>query len=177
MILKRWACLVLAFLLSCMLLPALAEEEAVPTEIWICLGCGSEADGDACPCCGTVRDVWTCFMCGERNISSECSVCMKSRDESLSEQAACGDPLRAFPAVRYLAALNRPEALCELARYYETGLLLPRDPEAVIACYEKACETCYGPAFLYLGKVYDRGDLVEQDEFKAMEYFLTAAEL
>ena len=110
---KNILMLLLAAILCILPLSAPAEEEAVSSAS-ICMACGSEMDGDACPFCGRVRGVWTCFNCGADNLSAYCRVCEKNRNDSLLDQAFCGDPLRAWPAVRLLAEAGDGEALCLL---------------------------------------------------------------
>ena len=112
MIRKLLSCL-LAVLLLCPLFPASADESS--DGLWICLCCGSETSGTVCSFCRAVKGVWTCQGCGNRNLSDTCRTCGKSKEDSLQEQAFCGDLLRAWPAVRYLAALQHGDALCALA--------------------------------------------------------------
>ena len=173
---KNILMLLLAAILCILPLSAPAEEEAVSSAS-ICMACGSEMDGDACPFCGRVRGVWTCFNCGADNLSAYCRVCEKNRNDSLLDQAFCGDPLRAWPAVRLLAEAGDGEALCLLAEYYKTGLFVPQDADAVVRCYRRASKAGYDRAYLFLGKLYDEGELVEQDKFTAAEYFQQAADL
>ena len=173
---KNILMLLLAAMLCILPLSSLAEVNTVSSTP-ICLACGSETEGELCPFCGRVRGVWTCFHCGADNLSNICRVCDKSRNDSLLEQAFCGDPLRAWPAVRKLAEDGDGEALCLLAEYYKKGLYVAKDPDAVIDCYRRACSAGYNQACLLLGKLYDEGDVVPQDKFTAAEYFQQAAEL
>ena len=172
MTLRKFSWLFLALLLCFVLLSAFAEEEIAPVEkYWFCLNCSSAGSGYACPHCGTVRGVWTCFGCGTENLSDTCRFCGKGKTESLHDQASCDEPLRAWPAVRYLADQGNGDALCALAGYYASGLMVEQDAETALDCYRKACDAGSAEAWLLLGKVYDRGELVERDEFTAMECF------
>ena len=176
MIRKQWICLLLALLLLCPLY-GVSAEGAEEGSTWICLVCGTEAESISCPCCAAVRDVWICSGCGTRNLSAACRSCGRDRADSLRSQAFSGDPLKAFPALRYLAGEGENDAKCALADYYLKGMLIPQDTEAAIALYREAGEAGYGPALLQLGKLYDSGGLVQQDLYQAMEYFQQAAGL
>ena len=144
MIRKLLICL-LTLLLLCPLFTAALGESALPDEKWICLCCGSETSGTACSVCHAVHGVWICYGCGTRNFSVSCSSCGKSRDDSLQEQAFCGDPLRAWPAVRYLASLRHGDALCALAAYYESGFMLGKNNDAALACCMIAADSAGDP--------------------------------
>ena len=136
MILRKISCFFLALLLCFSCFSVFAEEETEPAaKYWLCLACSSAASGNACPCCGTVRGAWTCFSCGSGNLSDVCRSCGMGKEESLHKLAFCDEPLRAWPAVRYLADLGQGDALCALAGYYETGLMVELSAEAALDCY------------------------------------------
>ena len=117
MIRKQWVCLLLTVLVLCLFFPVSAEE--IPAaNTWICTVCGAENSGGECPRCSCVRDAWICFGCDEKNLTGTCRSCGLAKEESLRQQASCGNPLKVFPAVRYLAREGDPDALCELAEFY-----------------------------------------------------------
>ena len=100
-----------------------------------------------------------------------------TREASLDTQAASGDLLAAWPAVRYLAGQSRPDALVALAHYYELGLLMPKDSAMALSCLHLAAGMDYAPAWVQLGRMYDEGELVTRDYYQSMECYQKAADL
>ena len=117
MIRKQWVCLLLAVLMLCPLFPASAED-ASTEGAWLCLYCGSANIGDSCSYCGVIRDVWICSSCGTRNLFDSCRSCGLGREDSLRARAFGEEPLRAYPALSFLAARGEPDAMCAQAAYY-----------------------------------------------------------
>lgn len=69
-----------------------------------------------------------------------------------------------------------PQAMYELATYYEDGRGVPQDYQKAIALYEGAAEAGFLDAQYYLGVIYNKGRGVGPDEAKAAKWFRTAAE-
>ena len=111
---------------ACLLIfPAGLAEENGSADHWICLECGSKTGGDFCGVCGKPAGAWICSACKAENLGSSCHSCGMTREASLDTQAASGDLLTAWPAVRYLAGQSRPDALVALAERFRDGAFLP----------------------------------------------------
>ena len=68
-----------------------------------------------------------------------------------------------------------PLATLELARCFEYGHGCASNPETAVLLYEAASDTCVD-AMLELGRIYELGILVPQDERAAEKYYARAAE-
>ena len=146
---KRFLVLVLFLLLSGS--AALADSVSDSS---VCLNCGREFSGTACPACFETSGVWICMDCGTRNLSDVCMKCGKEKAASLALQAEDPRLLTAFTAVSSLASSGDPAALLRLGRYYELGVCVEKSPDKAVSCIRASGEAGYAPAWIHLGNLY-----------------------
>ncbi len=91
------------------------------------------------------------------------------------EMVAKRQAMAQFQAQLILAEKDDTEAQYAVARYYQDGRGVKKDPRAAFRWHSKAAKKGLVAAHYALGAMYDRGKAVKQDYYKAAEWYSPAA--